>query len=140
MQRERAGTTISQPFFPWTDYCGVWGLMPMVPAANQLASKWWPRPSPLGCWQMLAHSQWLRVTDNKGSSLDNHTVWRTTRSLDWTETNIESQRKWRNRGLCSKTKAQDKTPETDLNEMEVKDLPDRVQLMVIKMLRSGGKY
>ena len=38
------------------------------------------------------------------------------------------------------TKEQDKTPETDLNEMEIGDLPDKeFKIMVIKMLTEVRK-
>lgn len=37
-------------------------------------------------------------------------------------------------GITSETKEQDKPPETDLNEMEISDLPDtEFEIMVIKM-------
>lgn len=35
-------------------------------------------------------------------------------------------------------KALDKTPEKDLNEMEISNLPDRVKVMVIKMVTKLG--
>lgn len=47
-------------------------------------------------------------------------------------TNKECQEKGRNRGIFSKQKK--KTPETDLNEMKISDLPDKqFKIMLLRM-------
>ena len=137
------------PYLP--DYArkGPNYTLPQLPsegsASNQPASRCWLWSSPLGHWPVLTHPQLPRSTKNQEGSLDCYKGLRCNQKLGlgWSIKFIScmrprcqawerwlfylmhrQSRKMKKQWTIFQTKDQDKTPEIDLNEMEISDLPE----------------